>query len=414
MDTAIQGRQTEQVGLYALWPNARRQEQQVLDDLHGRFDILGIYEIDWTPRLLSANYQRFYSDLQLRGVYHANRKGAGKFLVIPVQDTKPRFQQRMTSKGHRLVNANFLDAKMLYREWSDDLNVHCSETVTEANRDLTMLLGTNVADTLARSAQWSGKTELLKRDINGAEGWDSLEQLFYVLNNAVDYVVLNTDAVHPDNSNITIQLATDNYYGLHTLLSSRNYLPLLPEYGCTLPVNIGGQQRQIGLRHVGDRFLDPDWMQEILSNRVLDYNGYYRADETNHFLLTTYCAYALRSAPLNIEQFLKYAPLPPPGRFSTVKNRNDIAELQQALRHELHDRQINHPQPMDATVCFNGLRQDMSKRTSTAESARLSATRSWAHIGALVAAQYWRIRDTVILFAPWISQARNALRSKPG
>ena len=410
MDNKAQGQNTDQVGLFALWPNARRQEQQVLDDLNARFDILGIYEIEWTPGLVAANYQRFYSDLQLRGVYHANRKGTGKFLAVPVRDPKPDFQQRMTSKGSRLVNANFLDAKMLYREWSDDLNVHCSETVTEANRDVTMLLGTNAADTLARRHEWSGKVVSLQRDITGAHGWDSLNHMFYVLNNAVNYVVLNSDVARTNDTQHAIELATDDYYGLHTLLSNRNYLPLLPEQGCSLPVMIAGQKRMIGLRYVGDRFIDPDWMQELLINRKLDEGGYYRADDANHFLVTAYCALALRRGPLNMREFLATAP-PPSGSFRRLRETDSPAELQRLLRQDLQDRMINHPKPLDPTVCYNDLRTDMRSASDTLANWKLAGARIRTRCSEQLAAQYWRIRDGIIFYAPWISQARNALRS---
>lgn len=410
MKSMSQGSETDQVGLFALWPNARKQEQQVLNDLGARFDILGIYEIEWTPRLVAANYQRFYSDLQLRGVYHANRKGTGKFLVIPVRDPKPEFKECMTSKGSRLVNANFLDAKMLYREWSDDLNVHCSETVIEANRDLTMLLGTNAEDTLARRHEWPGTLVSLRRDISGAEGWSSLEQMFYVLNNAVEYVVLNSDVIRSGDSETPIELATGDYYGLHTILSNRRYLPLLPEEGCTLPVLIAGKRRMIGLRFAGDRFIDPDWMQDLLANRVLDSEGYYRADEPNHFLITAYCACALRGGPLNLREFLEHAP-PPSGRFGAVRDFRSPAELQRLVRRELDERSINHTKPLDPTVCYKDLSKDMIAADDRFAALKLSAARFRARCGEYLAARYWWVRDGIIFYAPWISQARNALRS---
>ncbi|MGI9308109.1 MAG: hypothetical protein ACR2P6_02535, partial [Gammaproteobacteria bacterium] len=337
--------------------------------------------------------------------------GSGRFLAVAVRDLNPDFQQRITSKGSRLVNANFLDAKILYREWSDDLNVHCSETVNEANRDLTMLLGINAAEFISRNTQWSGKIESLRQDISGAEGWDSLEHMFYVLNNAANYVVLNTDALQSKDSNITIQIATDDYYGLHTLLSNQHYLPLLAEYGGTLPVQIAGRKRLIGLRYIGDRFIDPDWMQELLINRVLDPSGYYRADDRNHFLITAYCALVLRSAPLRFRKFLKRAPTAPAGRFSALDEKSKIAQLQTLLRQELHDRRINHPVPSDPTACYNGLRADLSRARGTIDSLRISTARARARCGDFLAVHYWRFRDNVILFAPWISHARNALRS---
>ena len=132
---------TTQAGLFVLWPNSRSTaEQRILDDLRERFALRRVFEVHWTPHRVRANYERFYSDLEVRGVYHLLNKGTGPFLAAVIEDRSPVLEPRMTSRGRRTVNARFVDAKSRYRDWLGGLGVHCGETCWETQRDLTMLL----------------------------------------------------------------------------------------------------------------------------------------------------------------------------------------------------------------------------------------------------------------------------------
>ena len=68
--------------LFVVWANARHLQDDILAELGRRFRISGVRELYWTRQLVTANFQRFYSDLDLRGVYHRLNKGAGPFLAI--------------------------------------------------------------------------------------------------------------------------------------------------------------------------------------------------------------------------------------------------------------------------------------------------------------------------------------------
>ncbi|MCP4036533.1 MAG: hypothetical protein GY733_06325, partial [bacterium] len=56
-----------QSGLFVLWDVARVQEQRILADLGSRFELLQVHEVHWSPDLVATNFQRFYSDLDVRG-----------------------------------------------------------------------------------------------------------------------------------------------------------------------------------------------------------------------------------------------------------------------------------------------------------------------------------------------------------
>ena len=99
-----------QPGLFVLWEKSRRVEDRILEDLEQRFELLHAYEVRWTPARVPANFQRFYSDLDVRGVDHVLNKGAGPFLAVTLVDHEPAVEPRMTARGRRLVNARFLEA----------------------------------------------------------------------------------------------------------------------------------------------------------------------------------------------------------------------------------------------------------------------------------------------------------------
>ena len=160
-------------GVFVIWDGARVADDAILADLARRFWLRAVYEVHWTPELVQRNYERFYSDLDVRGVYHLLNKGTGPFLAAVLVDRSPSLEPRMTSRGRRTVNARFVDAKLQYREWLGGLGVHCGETAWETRRDLTMLLGPQVRDQLLGDAvAWDGRVEAMHRDLSGADGWN--------------------------------------------------------------------------------------------------------------------------------------------------------------------------------------------------------------------------------------------------
>jgi len=215
---------TTQAGLFVLWPNSRGSEHRILADLRERFVLRRVFEVHWTPSRVRSNYERFYSDLEVRGVYHLFNKGSGPFLAAVVEDRSPTLEPRMTSRGRRTVNARFVDAKAQYREWMGSLGVHCGETDWETQRDLTMLLGQQLRDRLLEDPHaWNDCIEVLHRDVSGADGWSSAGEMFGALGHGVDYALLDGEdsAAAVVSGGKQVQILASQYHPAHTILSAR-------------------------------------------------------------------------------------------------------------------------------------------------------------------------------------------------
>ena len=269
-------------GLFVLWDAVRDQESNILADLERQFRVVSVTEIVWTPREVERNYERFYSDLDVRGVYHVLNKGAGPLLAVVLWDQDPVVEVRVTSRGPREVNANFLDAKVRYREWCGGLGVHCGETSRETRRDVAMLLGE--PDVIAASplATWDGRIGRIVRDVTGSAGWKSELDMYRTLNATIDYVVLpRLHSVGGSNVAQGVQLLCDDYHSLHTILGARSAFCLPAAVGGRFTVRVGGRRSCLGIRYVGDCFIDPSWASECLRSRVLGETGIFELDPRN-------------------------------------------------------------------------------------------------------------------------------------
>src|SRR5215213_8160135 len=187
-------RAASQVGVFVIWEKARGASDRILAHVADRFDVLHVYDVHWSRSLVTQNFRRFYSDVDVRGIAHLDVKGAGPFLAVTVLDRAPLMEERVTARGLRLVNSRFVDAKLTVRAWTSEYAVHSGENEWENARDLTMLLGEDPRSHLERSpVPWDGHVERLDRDVVGARGWASSGELFRVLNEAELYAVLEPE-----------------------------------------------------------------------------------------------------------------------------------------------------------------------------------------------------------------------------
>jgi hypothetical protein len=410
-----------QLGLFVIWHNSRREDKRILADLSQLFDVLTVHEVHWSPELVELNYQRFYSDLDVRGVYHLFNKGAGPFLAITLVDRSPAQEDRMTSRGSRRVNARFLDAKLRYREWLGGLGVHCGETAWETKRDLRMLLGV-AAGSESASTRWNGEIQTLRRDVTGARGWESAAEVFAALNVGVDYVVIG-EAVSLGSSEpaslsggaLPTQLLTDNYHALYTVLNARPLLGSPPPCGGSFALSIAGRTVVVGLRIVGDGFLDPRWATECLAARELGADGVYRGSARDAF--ATLCYRAVVHSPClrddDKAQIAKMAQSLGLAGWSLAE-LSDPLHVNRRLDELLRARGISYTRPRDPAVFVNyqalGSRWPLGSRAC-------GAVRRWCHTllrGAVgfAKASYLRTRDRFLRRAPVLRRLKSALRRK--
>ncbi|MCP3919752.1 MAG: hypothetical protein GY711_29815, partial [bacterium] len=381
---------------------ARVQEQRILADLGSRFELLQVHEVHWSPDLVATNFQRFYSDLDVRGVYHIFNKGFRPFLAVTLVDPEPVREARMTSRGRRDVNARFVDAKLEYRSWLGSIGVHCGETPEETRRDTCMLVG----DAAAVQAPWNGDVAVLRRDVRGAHGWSSWGELFDVLHETVRYVALG-------GGGRALELLTDDYHSLHTILNAHPCAGTAPDHGGAFRVSVGGVLTLVGIRLVGDGWLDTKWQEDLLESRVLAGDGAFRPSEHDAFPVLAYrvCVQTPRPSHADRERVEQSA-----RRLGhvgwTADALMDPPRAKAMLDGLLRARGYTYARPRDPTVFCNHrfLQSPRPDLRRAADLARLGWHRAARQTVGLVRAQYLRVRDRALLAAPWVRGLKRALR----
>ncbi len=401
-------------GLFIVWARVRHLQSEVLADLARRFRIRSVREVHWSNTLLTANFQRFYSDLDLRGVYHRLNKGDGPFLVITVVDEAPAFDVRETGRGRRRVLANFMDAKSLYREWSGGIGIHCGETTWETERDLCMLFGleetTSAQDP---GTSWDGSTEIQHRDLAGADGWQSANELFGILNRATRYVAINyIDDGLPGAAgrDVDLDILTEDYYAAHTVLNSGRFPRVKPPHGGRIPVRVGDRVVSVGLRFPGDNYFDEAWARRLLATRILDELGFYRPADDETFRVIAYHALMHTRAP--------GAPLLE--RLRSMASASGLTDWERCLSDDwqagrermlslLTAEGIGCPLPLDRAVPIRrGMETERHGVRSTANDCTLAPSALLARTSATGCRQpIGPLRDGLLLRAPWLNKVKH-------
>jgi len=198
-----------------------------------------------------ANFQRFYSDLEVRGIYHQRSKGAGPFLAVIVCDRSPLYHERLTGREMCPVNTGFFDSKSTYRSWSGSLGIHCGETQKETTRDLCILLGPEIhADSDLSSTSWDGSIKPAHQDLAGAYGWKSIDEFLGVLNHTINYVAINYDVTGPTEQfrgESSLDLLADEYLPAHLILKSGRRIRARSPKGGQVPVTVGDTVIRVGI-----------------------------------------------------------------------------------------------------------------------------------------------------------------------
>lgn len=400
-------------GLFIIWARARQLQDEILADLATRFRVQSVREVYWTHKFISANFQRFYSDLDLRGVYHRLNKGDGPFLAITVVDEAPAFDVRDTGRGRRQVLANFMDAKSLYREWSGGIGIHCGETAWETERDLCMLFGLEeTASAQDSDTAWDGSIEKLHCDLAGAGGWQSAIELFGLLNRATRYLAINyIDDGLPGaaGQDVELDILTEDYYAAHTVLNSGRYPRVKPQHGGRVPVRLDDRVVSIGLRFPADNYFDEAWARRLLASRVLDPHGFYRPADEDTFWVLAYHALLHTRAP--------GAPLQE--RLLSMARAGGLADWERCLEEDwqagrdrmlslLASRGIACPEPLDRAVPIRRVNghEPPGLRRAANDCARAIGAAGQEFSGRLQTA-YWPLRDSLLLRAPWLNKVKH-------
>jgi hypothetical protein len=341
----------KEVHLFIIWSNANPLKEKILEDMMSRFKILGTHTISWDKHSFSNNLTRFYGQNLPPNSNKEKLCGNNPFTLVVVMDEEPLYRIRMTSKGKKEVNVNIFDAKEMYRNWTGGGHkIHGTNDIKEVRHDLVLLTGLSVEDYLQKYAQSNKVLAEEYFEMPGEKKWDSPQQLLYVLNETIDYVILrNFDGlfsevgreVHGD-----VDILTSNYYAAQLALNAQ------PVYKSKSrvrnKVNIGEGGIFFDIRFVGDNYYCKDWEQEILTNRYLHEQGYYVTNQENYMYSLLYHALVHKRKISNdyMEQFVDHFP-------DIAHKKDSESILQEYLVNFLEAHGYSMVEPLDYSVYFN-------------------------------------------------------------
>lgn len=268
------------------WPAQRLEE--TLGKIGLRFDIEQVSFLRWTPERIVENFQRFYAMISRHAYQKYEQAGTAPFLFVLVNDKAPIYQYRIAQgSGFKKVNVNTFDLKQELRK-QGGTSLHATNDQREFRRDLIYLIGQSAAD--YRPPKWDGCIDTIPeihRDIVAADGWESLDQVFSVLNEAIPYVVLRNFDHLPHGKE---QGAGGDIDLLLEDADARNRAAGIlnkEQKGTTI---VGGRKVAFDFRSVEDFYFDPEWCRRILRDRIM-VRGMYVPTPEDHFFSLLYHAH---------------------------------------------------------------------------------------------------------------------------
>ncbi len=283
-----------EIHLFILWENALSKKEEILEDIKKNFTIMQVYKITWSKEEFPNNLSRFYGTKLPKGSGKEQHCGNGSFLLVVVKCEDPKYEKRITSHGEEVVNINMFDKKSFYRELTGGGHrVHGTDTEKETNHDLTLLIGKNVEDFLKdHNSEWNGQIEELQKDLIGAKEWKNTNEMFYALNNCIDYAILrNYEALPEDiyiNEHNDIDIICDSYENAAYILNASKVFE--EDYRIHYKTNVEDKVAYFDLRYVGDNYYYKKLEKDLLKNRKYNEKGFYTISDEEYFYTLLYHA----------------------------------------------------------------------------------------------------------------------------
>lgn len=265
--------------LFIIWEKAQWKKDDIVADIQKDLQIIKCVDITWEKSRFADNLSRFYGKKLPSGSLKEQECGNGMFTLVVVVDLNPQYEERPTSHGKELVNINIFDRKERFREWTNDettpknyhgSRIHGTNNERETKHDLTLLLGVSPED-LAQNPdvipdEWN-------KNVLGLNGWNNLKELFYLLNQSVNYLVLRnfeylpmqySSSLHGD-----IDILVDDYDMAVSVLGGEKVFK--SRFRVHYVLNVNGEKVFFDVRFVGDRYYCTKWEQHMLDKKeVLD------------------------------------------------------------------------------------------------------------------------------------------------
>lgn len=341
-----------EIHLFIIWSNGLNKKDKILGDLKNKFDILEIYNTTWTSDKFSENLSRFYGENLPKNSNKEKHCGSSTFTCIIVRDNNPTYDFRNTSKGERLVNTGLFDAKQLYRKWTGGGHkIHATDDIVETKFQLALLFGKdydmyiNMEISEYEEFDWN-------KNLVGSYGWNSFEELFYIMNLTCRYVILRNfynldeqlNSKHPD-----VDLLVESKTLVSNIINAK---PTTKKaYRAQYNVLVSKRNINFDLRHIGDNYYCEKWEMLLINDRK-KHKYFYIPNEGMYFYSLLYHALVHKNN-ISSDYIDEFITVSKNLNFKLDKTKClDINLLNILLRYMLeHD--FNIVEPIDLSVRFN-------------------------------------------------------------
>jgi len=284
----------KELHLVIIWENGRYKEEAILRSISEKFELVEKYKINWNKNLFGQNLTTFYGTNLPEKSDKEKHCGNGEFLLVTFYDHNPKYGYVKTSRGTEKVNVNIFDCKEKFRNLTGGGHkIHSTNSILETNHDLTLLLGVNYNDyeILLKDKSNDNKEnkniiKSVPNNIIGVNGWKSLDQLFYVMNSSLDYVVLRNFEYLPDDR------FSEDHGDIDFLVKDLNQAVYITNakklYKKRYKIKVAGNDVLIDFEYVGDGSYDQKWQNHIIKKRILLKNSFYVPENEDYFFSLIY------------------------------------------------------------------------------------------------------------------------------
>ncbi len=272
-----------EIQLFLLWGNARKKENEIISEISKNFEIIEIYEIHWDKKLFKSNLERFYCEKIRSKIKHT---GTDSFLLITFRDFSPIYEYRHTLKGYEVVNSKILTLKQQFRKLTGGgYKIHSTNDINEVNNNLVFLINKSYDDYFKESEGkvWKPENSYIQitEQPKGTYGWNSFDEILYVLNSASKYVILRNF----DKEDRDIDILVNDFRRIKYLLNGK--FIKTNKYKSKLQIQCEGKNFILDLRYIGDNYYCEKWEEDILNNRIFK-DGYFAPNEIDLFYSLIY------------------------------------------------------------------------------------------------------------------------------
>lgn len=276
--------------IFIIWKNAYDYKKQIIEDIKLNFNIQNIVKVKWSDKNWVRNLERFYGANLPDVIAKAEECGKEEFTVIIVSDEKAYYDYRNTSKGSKYVNVNTFDKKAEYRKLTGGGHkIHATNTNEETNHDLTLLFGLNAND-FSKKYDSSLNEIIFEEELFGNNGWSNIDQVFYVLNNCCNYLILRNFEELPNDLFVEghndIDILCESEKDTSLTLNAQKVHEL--EYRSQYKLVIDNYEIFIDLRYLGDNYYYDLLEKHMLDNKVYNKNGFYTLNDDYYFYTLMY------------------------------------------------------------------------------------------------------------------------------